>query len=356
MRTVIASTLTLLASFCAEVSLSSDFSIEVIRPESRLFEVILGSGAWAINISGEIPPDAGERFERFMKDGEVPSRISVYLDSGGGSLTGGLALGRAIRRNGMSTHIGRRVRREANEVSDVVPGVCMSACTFAYLGGFFRYISKDDLFGVHRFYFQNPVPDASDISQMLSASIATYITDMGVDITLMELSTRAGGDDMLILSHDQLRKLNVVNDGFTQTEWSMLSEGEGIYVRGERYTMYGHQKALLACIPDARQIAFFAIFETMNRDDELNMMSQIDLNIDGNMIDVSTRGVERRIVNGYQNIMFLLSGTEVEKISSANSIGLMMRGSSEAGMFLGFDGMKVEGGRKLIQGLINNCR
>jgi hypothetical protein len=213
--------------FCAPPgNAMSSLQLELVRPPSRLYEMI--GGYWAINISGEIPADADKRFIQFVESSGAPDRIEVYLDSPGGSVVGGIALGRELRARRMNTSVGKMVRGGETE-----PGICYSACTLAYLGGYFRYLDERSEFRVHRFYFQNPSPHDADIAQMLSASIANYIHDMGGDIAFMKLSAETAGTDLQIVPHNVLRNLRVVNGGYTREEWSMQGMEGLLYVRGE---------------------------------------------------------------------------------------------------------------------------
>lgn len=331
----------------------SSLQFELIRPPSTLYEII--GGFWAINISGEISDDAGKRFVNFMGESGAPNRIDVYLDSPGGSVVGGIALGRELRARQMNTHVGKKIQLTQEDVAtpDLIPGICFSACTLSYLGGYFRVIEKDSNFGVHRFYFQNLSPNNVDIAQVLSASIAQYVRDMGVDIAFMMLSARKAGTDLEIIPHEILRDLNVVNGGFTREEWSIQSIEGSLYVRGERDTYFGHQKLLLTYNPDKIQFDFTAVFEARNREEELNMMRQVDIECDSHMINVSSRSYRTEIINGYFIIAIPISINEARMIAASESAGVYMRFGPEAPTYLGISGMRVESGRHFLTGLIN---
>lgn len=176
---------------------------------------------------------------------------------------------------------------------------------------------------------------------------------MGVDISFMELSARKSGSELEIVPHDVLRQLNVVNDGYTREEWSVQAIDGMSYVRGERDTFFGHQKILLFVEPVSKNFYFVGIFETRNREEELNMMAQIDMEINSHNIDVSSRNCRRKIYNGYFHIYIPISVDEAREIATSASAGVMMRFTSESPMFLGISGMKLESGRHLLNGLIN---
>jgi hypothetical protein len=60
--------------------------------------------------SGTITADASRQFLAFIRDNPVQD-ATVVLESDGGSVLGALELGRAIRRLGLSTTVGRMVER-----------------------------------------------------------------------------------------------------------------------------------------------------------------------------------------------------------------------------------------------------
>lgn len=77
----------------------------------------------------------------------IPPYTTVVLNSPGGNLGAGMELGEKIRTNRFATEIGRPGG------AGVQPGVCYSACTFAFLGGIARQVRPESVFGVHRFTF-----------------------------------------------------------------------------------------------------------------------------------------------------------------------------------------------------------
>jgi hypothetical protein len=102
---------------------------------------------------------------------------TIEFDSPGGSLIGGMVLGRAIRAYGFTTRVS-----EGRE--------CASACAIAFLGGVSRYVSGDGKLGVHQFASQPAIehPDSPQftgkdaiIDQDLVGQTLDYVKEMGVD-------------------------------------------------------------------------------------------------------------------------------------------------------------------------------
>ena len=80
--------------------------------------------------------------------------MNIEFNSPGGSLLGGIRLGRAIRMLAMNTSIGKTVLNSAFEEHSFYhteKGICFSACAYAFLGGLTR-VANGGEYGVHQFY------------------------------------------------------------------------------------------------------------------------------------------------------------------------------------------------------------
>ena len=110
-----------------------------------------------IFIDGEIGPDEGARLDAEARARGIGPGSTVHLNSPGGSLYGGMDLGRAVRAHGFNTNV---AAPPTPDQPYGAAGACLSACTLAFLGGQFRYVNAAAIFGVHRFYSPSPPPDA----------------------------------------------------------------------------------------------------------------------------------------------------------------------------------------------------
>jgi hypothetical protein len=86
---------------------------------------------------GEIEADTARQFARLLRQEKPAAGAVVILDSEGGDLLQGLALGGEIRKAGLSTRV-QRYDRAARAFAD--GGVCASACAYAFLGGVTRSV------------------------------------------------------------------------------------------------------------------------------------------------------------------------------------------------------------------------
>lgn len=320
-----------------------------LRPPEQPI-AIFGS-AWTIYAEGEIDADAAGRLQALIDQNRIPSRSTIYLNSPGGSLVGGIQLGRIIRGAGLFTHVG--VERARDFMS--APGECFSACALAFLGGEFRWIGDASKYGVHRFSSEMKTDRDSDIAQMMSSIVVNYIGEMGVNTDLFREMSFTGSNNINVLSIERLVKLNVVNNGEGPTAWTVESMPEGIYLKGERYTWRGVNKFIIACM-GSRDVFVYVVFDAENRGDELVSMRAISLFLDGDAVPISEDLKELpQVKNGWLNAFINLDRNMLSRIERANTVGVAFQYSYEAPMFFGFQGMDFQPAREKLAGMLKVC-
>ncbi|MBY5751447.1 hypothetical protein [Rhizobium leguminosarum] len=121
---------------------------------------------------------------------------AVGFNSPGGNVVKALELGRLIRSAGLSTLQVRQLE-------------CASACSLAFMGGVRRFAEPGSL-GVHKSSFSDsegvPVADAVSEIQHLTAEIIGYMTEMGVDPSLLQLAFSYNSDDIRYLSGSEMSR------------------------------------------------------------------------------------------------------------------------------------------------------
>jgi hypothetical protein len=207
-----------------------------IRPESTerpamRFEWVREGGecrdrcrAW-ISASGRITESTPADFESFIQGLDLRG-ATVALESGGGLVEGGLALGRAFRRLGLSTTVGRTVwlptPANGERRATLSPrAVCASMCAFAILGGVRRHVPDEARVLVHQIWPSKLREDAVAANytagnmvriQRELGQIARYTSEMGADIELFEIAMRIPPwENLRPLSAAELRRLRVHN-------------------------------------------------------------------------------------------------------------------------------------------------
>jgi hypothetical protein len=178
-----------------------------------------GAHCWVwITATGMITADTARQFEVFVGDRSPPG-ATVVLDSDGGSVHGALALGRAIRRLGYSTMVGRKADRRGR-TDDATPewtgADCESMCAFVLLGGVQREVPADSRVLVHQIWLGDRRDDAAAstysaedlvLVQRDIGKVLNYVVEMGGDAELLELALRIPPwEPMRVLSRAELRR------------------------------------------------------------------------------------------------------------------------------------------------------
>lgn len=322
---------------------------EALPPD--LVTLLKGGWAWDIFASGDVDLQAGENLERLLAEQHIPDGSALHIHSPGGSLIGGLNLGRVIRAHGLITHVGRKGPRN-NNIQNTLDGHCMSAAALAFLGGEFRFVSEKSRYGVHRFTLNDTSARAADDAQILAASVVEYIRSMEVDVELFSIAADCPSNDILDLPPETMKRLNVVNNGIKFVKWSIESHDDMLYLKGERDTIYGIQKFLLV-FPSKGNIFFYIIFGG-GRSTELILSMEVDqLSIDDQIFSLRELRVSLDDHDGRINAMYQMTPEIMTKLRTAKTIGYHLQHSTDAAMFVGFDALPFQDGAAKLPGLID---
>jgi hypothetical protein len=189
-----------------------------------------------IAASGMVTADTARQFIAFVRDNALQAppgghqagqpAATVVLESDGGSVLGALDLGRAIRRFGFATTVGRVVERRATafvKYGDTIPRAdCQSMCTFVLLAGVQRHVPADARVLVHQIWLGDRREDAVASSytaedlvvvQRDIGSILQYTMDMGGDVELVQLSLKVPPwEPMRALTREEIRRTKLDMD------------------------------------------------------------------------------------------------------------------------------------------------
>ncbi len=204
-------------------------------------------------------------------------------------------------------------------------------------------------------------PLSGDDAQIVSAVLVEYIREMGVSPSLFSFMTEAGPDEIKRLSDDDQTRLNVVNNGQGPTSWSVESLQGVLYLKGARDTWRGMNKFLLICVP--RTGLFLQIhYNAERRGDEILKSPVHWLVIDGEypkptIIPIASLQADHTTLNTEDVISatYRLTPEIVQRIGRARSVGIAMKASEEAQIFMGFYGMDFSDGATKMAGLMNTC-
>jgi hypothetical protein len=346
-------------------------NIETANARSMEFKLIppnqpieLFGNAWQIFAEGELDSKSAEKLQKLIEINKIPDRSRIYLNSLGGSLSGGIELGKVIRKNGLYTNVGKLDGiKEENKIKGITwkdplisSANCMSACVLSYMGGTFRFLINKSNLGVHRFYSGNGQMD-SDIAQITSSYVLQYINSMGVDDSIFHEMVKVGKDDINILSKNLSNKLNLVNEGFGITAWTLQSANGGIYVKGERNTWRGVNKFLTACDISNKKIFQTFIFDTEGRDQDLAKMQSVSIFINSKAIPVEKYMWSKPIIsNNVLTVYMTLPQELMLAIINSESIGVAFQFAYDAPFFLGFEGMNSSDGKEKLENIAKLCK
>ncbi len=168
--------------------------------------------------SGYVTSDTVDYFEAAVRDLEIEPGSTVYLNSVGGDAAGAIRFGRAIRQYGLKTNVGRP--GSSAEYESPRWGACLSACSFAYLGGTERALLRTSQLGFHG---PQNIPGMvtgdsnEEVSALVgegfrvfSARLRAYIQEIGLPSMLTDRILSVPSDQICAPSRNELGALGVL--------------------------------------------------------------------------------------------------------------------------------------------------
>jgi hypothetical protein len=208
--------------------------------------------AW-VSAQGVITEDTPSLFKSFLESGRSVQQIVFH--SPGGSLTAGIELARLIREAGLSTSIGetRALEGDLSHLAETRPGVCASACAFAFIGGVDRSVGVKDLLGVHQFYTIDPNGITSSETQRLVGLTLLHAMEMDVDASMIVAASAANQDQIYWFSQAELRSFRIDNSSVQIDSWWLEPYRNGLVLSMRRREGANREVAMtLFCRSDQR--------------------------------------------------------------------------------------------------------
>jgi hypothetical protein len=141
-----------------------------------------GDDLTVITITGTLGADDIAAFRQVLAGVQ---RGAVLLDSPGGRMAAGLAIGNMVRLRGLATGVARG-------------GECMSACALIWLAGVSRFLHEDGRVGFHAAF--RTESGALRESGSGNALVGAYLTNLGYSLDLILEVTKASPYEMNILT------------------------------------------------------------------------------------------------------------------------------------------------------------
>lgn len=166
----------------------------------------------AVLATGPIERGDADRFRAFLARWPAKKRTAIYLNSPGGNLYEGMALGRAFHELGVRTVI------EGNGAQ------CLSACALAFLGGRdqdgtpWRTKSSSSQLGFHSFrshfsadrtFSGEDMAGLEQRTQRTVLDVADYLRAIGTDLDFLRIMFRASADEMNLVSDAEALRIGI---------------------------------------------------------------------------------------------------------------------------------------------------
>ncbi|MEZ2223975.1 hypothetical protein [Rhizobium sp. RCC_161_2] len=157
--------------------------------------------------------EADDDLSKFISAVQGGNVKAVFFNSPGGNIAKAIELGRLIRQLHLAT-------------IQIKTAECASACSLAFMGGTPRFADPGSI-GVHKSSFADTsgmnVADAVSAIQQLTAEVIAYMTEMGVDPALLQLSLKYDSDDIRYLSGSEMEQYHLALNGSKPANEAALS-------------------------------------------------------------------------------------------------------------------------------------
>lgn len=344
----IAFTLLLASLIIAPTALQAEDSLNIRLEKPDAATQIIRGEYWTLYLDGVIDKDAAKRLSVELKRNTVKYGVAK-LNSSGGNLFAGIEIGRLLREHGLSTSVLKKSKGED------VSGYCYSACVYAFVGGYFRTLGKDDALGVHRFSNSSTSATDLDSAQIAAGYITEYLNEMGINIRLFELTTRISSNQIYILSVDEALNLKVANNGYQTATWSIESTDKGLYLKGIQDAWGGLGKMTFTCV--GNKILAFAFYTTGSNASLIAQNADMQfVRLDDDFIDIKSFDKSKpNLLNedGVLSRFFIMPLSFAERIKAAKSVGYAVQ-TGNKDLFYGFK-VDMVADRKKISNYFTQC-
>jgi hypothetical protein len=196
-----------------------------------------------IAADGKIDVAAPQRLRAFLaKIGK--RRLPIFFHSPGGSVVGGLELGRLIRQQKLVAGVARTIPRgcdrdnlrdkackalkrsgmELKSDFDTDVTQCNSSCVFALLGGTVRLVPPGVKLGIHDAGLDSTKTVPRDVAwssvrRAAHVRILEYVREMGIDRALPEAAFAVPNESVRYLDRDELVRFGIDRREFGETVW-----------------------------------------------------------------------------------------------------------------------------------------
>jgi len=233
--------------------------------------------------------------------------------------------------------------------------ICLSACTYAYMGGKFRFFKNQSKFGVHRFYSARGVEkDAMDQAQIVSAELVNYFSEMGIRPEVYRFYTEAGPAEIREIPEQTLKEFNVVNNGASPPSWAVDSMDGETFLRGRQSKWTGDGGVLLYC-KGRNRIQISGVYGPVTNAAEIKAGTgrhEIIIDDDHFALNGNPVAVQDQMMVG----LYTLSPELVDRILGAKkNVGWSLLSREVPGLFFGISVDLTPTGIEKVNSFIRSC-
>ncbi|RFB80470.1 hypothetical protein DYH55_02820 [Methylovirgula sp. 4M-Z18] len=176
----------------------------------------------AVAATGDITVGTAESFVAFLHEQKFGNlRNVILLHSPGGNVYGAMEFGLVLRKLKIGVIVAKAESVDSADSGEtyMLPGRCMSACVYAFMGGVKRLVPDPSAVGIHRMsrpqYGRNPegrgaVPLRNFASDDMVNGLRAYSASMGVSPDLITTAEQYAPDSIHVLSHAEMMKWHLV--------------------------------------------------------------------------------------------------------------------------------------------------
>jgi hypothetical protein len=260
---------------------------------------------------------------RHIVDGHGLVAARVQFNSRGGDLLTALEIGYYLREKGFVTEVGAF----NGGWGRFAPGECHSACALAYLGGKYRLMDAGSRLAVHRFATDH-APGAAEPArveqetQALAGLVVGYLQQMGVDLALFRKMSERPHEDLQYFGLDELRRLNVVNDGRMAPAWGLVIQDREAVLVGTQERIGNSGRVTLRCAAPVE-----VVYETDGFAEawtEAMRAGGLQWVVGDEPFDVSPGMLagSESTATGHFRVAVRMNGSQAERLAEARAIGL----------------------------------
>jgi hypothetical protein len=115
------------------------------------------------------------------------------------------------------------------------PGICASACAFAFMGGVDRSVGEGDRLGMHQFFtVESTALNSSDIQKLVGITLI-HTLRMGIDPIVIAAASTTSSEDMYFFSQTELVETDLVTAGRRQDDWKLIPDSGGLFLETTYY-------------------------------------------------------------------------------------------------------------------------